>query len=137
MIGNGDPLDSPYGGLATRIQALVAGAAPADLRLEDRGGISAGFLGATLEQDPSRFALASPVTHVDARDPPAFLYHGTVDDLVPIEHAERFKQALDTAGVPCEFFRVSLLGHASLFLLSDAAVEAGIGFLDRQLHPAD
>ncbi|HUS25533.1 MAG TPA: alpha/beta hydrolase [Candidatus Binatia bacterium] len=134
MLRPGDALDSPYGGPDTRLRALVAGAAPADLTLLDGGGLTESFLGVTPRQDPQRYVLASPVSHVHAGAPPVFLYHGAVDDLVPVEHAQRFRAALAAVGVHSELYRIPLLGHVSVFLLADSALDAALEFLDRTLR---
>lgn len=133
MVSPGDELDTPYGGSETRLRAVVAGAAPTDLRKYTGSRLVPRFLGATPEENPDVFALASPVVHVSADDPPVFLYHGSLDRLVDISHARDMRAALESAGVYSELFIVNGLGHASLFVLNHSAVRAAMNFLRRHL----
>src|SRR6185503_20986190 len=77
---------------------------------------------------------ASPLHHVSAGDPPVFLYHAGFDRLVPIDQAERYKAALDAAGVASELFVIRGHGHITGFFFDGAAVEAALEFLDRYLR---
>ncbi len=128
-----DVLDKPYGGVETRLQAVVAGSAPTDLRKFEGGTLVPQFLGKTFNQAPELFAEASPITHVTADDPATFLYHGGLDRLVDSSHAYDMKKALDRAGVHAELYMVNYLGHVSLFVLNHSAVDASIHFLEQQL----
>lgn len=132
-ISPGDPLDAPYGGPKTRLQAVVAGGTPTDLRKYEGGELVPTFLGGDQSQVPQAYALASPVTHVSRDDAAFFLYHGVIDTLVPIDHAEDFKKRLTAAGVPVEVYRLPLGGHVSTFF-SGAAAKKGIQFLIRRLR---
>jgi acetyl esterase/lipase len=134
MVGRGDPLDSPHGGPQTRLQAIVAGGTPTDLRKFEGGRLVPQFLGTTLQKNPRRYAQASPVTHVDPGDPPTFLYHGSWDGLVPVDHATDMNAALRRAGVPSELYIVNGLGHVPLFVFNRSSITAGIDFLDRVLR---
>ncbi len=79
--------------------------------------------------------MASPITHVSADDPPVFLYHGTQDWIVGIDHARSMARALDEAGVPHELHE-SQLGHAATFVMDGAPMAGAIRFLDRWLKGA-
>lgn len=119
---------------ATGLRAVVAGGTPTDLRKYSGGKLVPQFLGGRREQIPERFAEASPITHVKPGDPPVFLYHGGLDTLVPVDHAEDYQRALQAAGVPNELFLLRGRGHISAFLSDGAAVDAALGFLDRHLR---
>lgn len=133
-VGEGDPLDVPHGGADTRVRAVVSGAGPTDLRKYEGGDLVPQFIGGSQEQMPDAFALASPITHVSANDPPMFFYHGTFDTLVPSDHSEDMKKALDAAGVPAELYLLSGLGHVTLFVFDGRAMKAALSFLDRNLR---
>lgn len=133
VAGGVAALDEPHGGPETRLQAVVAGGTPADLRRYPGGKLVPQFLGGTQQDIPERFALASPVVHVDAATPPHFLYHGTQDMLVDIGHAEAMLDALQQAGVPAELYRMRLRGHISAFLTDGGAVRRAIDFLRRRM----
>lgn len=49
--------------------------------------------------DGERARLASPLAHVDAKDPPFLLLHGRDDTVVPVAQQERFATALAAAKV--------------------------------------
>ncbi len=57
------------------------------------------LLGDLPERRPTRAAMASPVWHVTADDPPMLLIHGQRDRLVPPDQSRRLAQALARAGV--------------------------------------
>lgn len=134
-VSAGDVLDTPYGGPATRLQAVVAGGAPTDLRKFTGGRLVPQFLGATQRENPELFALASPIVHVTPDDPPVFLYHGRGDALVDVSHAEDMKRALDQAGVRAQLRIVPLLGHVLTFLLARTAEDEAMDFLQAMLLP--
>lgn len=134
-VGGNDPLESPHGGPDTRLSAVVAGGLPADLRLYGSGRGCPEFLGGTAMELPAVHALASPITHVTTDDPPMFLYHGALDDIVPVRHAEAMLAALTAAGVPAELHVVRGAGHVALALFNGAVVTEAIHFLDRRLRP--
>lgn len=69
-------------------------------------------------------ALLSPITHVDANDPPMFVAHGTIDTTVPIHQSERMVDALQLAAVDV-IWRPSVgAGHGSLGSAVDAEASA-------------
>lgn len=47
-------------------------------------------------------AIASPISHVGSGAPPLLIAHGTLDETVPFDQAERLHQALMGQGVPVE-----------------------------------
>lgn len=56
-------------------------------------------------------AEASPITHVDGEHPPVWLFHGTADELVPPEQSQRYRDALDSAGVSVEYTEIEGANH--------------------------
>lgn len=72
------------------------------------------FLGGSLA-DPhvlERARRASPLTYVDAEDPPFLIIHGEADGMVPIEQSERLAAALGDAGVEVTFISLPGAGHS-------------------------
>lgn len=124
-------LDGPP---AVRVQAVVDGAGPTDLRKYKGGTLVPRFLGGTQAEVPQQFTQASPVTHVSKDDPPVFLYHGSWDTLVPDDHSRDFKSALDAVGVRTEWFKIIGRGHITAFFNDGAAIDAALAFLDRTLR---
>jgi acetyl esterase/lipase len=52
--------------------------------------------------DPELIKLLSNERHVTPQTPPAFLFHTTEDQAVPVENSLRMYEALKKNGVPCE-----------------------------------
>jgi acetyl esterase/lipase len=115
-----------------RVNAVVAGGTPSDLRKYDDSPIVMRFMGGDRDQMPDRYADASPVSHIGAGDPPVFLYHGKLDYLVTVDQATDYYQALHTAGIDAELYLQSWRGHMSMFLFGGDAEDRAIAFLNRQ-----
>lgn len=130
--GPEDGLDGEGQGDA-RVQAVVAGGAPTDLRKWPEGKMTMRLFGGPMSEKAEDFRRASPIVHASAGDAPTFFYHGAKDTLVPPEHAGEMEAALKAAGVPTETFLVPGMGHVRVFLFGRAAVEKAIDFLDRTL----
>ncbi|HXG28094.1 MAG TPA: alpha/beta hydrolase [Nevskiales bacterium] len=128
--------DREWGAEGTELQAIVAGGNPSDLSRYEGGKLVPAFLGTTQKENPELFRAASPLTHVRPGHPPVFQYHGTLDELVPIEQAYGYKAALDRAGVANELFILRGHGHISAFFADGDAIEAALAFLDRYLRHA-
>jgi dipeptidyl aminopeptidase/acylaminoacyl peptidase len=116
----------------TRLKAVVAGGAPCDfctMPLEQP--ILKYWLGGTRGEVPEVYEQASPAKFVSAAAPPTFFYHGDSDLLVPRSTSVAMAELLKAAGVTVESHVVPGAGHVRAFF-DRAAVEAAIGFLDRQ-----
>ena len=122
-------IDTP----GSRLQALVTGGLPSDLRRYPDGKLVIQLLGATFEENPALFAAASPIVHVSAGDPPMFLYHGALDKTVDPSHSVEMKRALDRAGVRAELRTVPLLGHLLTFVLARGTESEAMDFLEEVL----
>lgn len=133
LIG-GTADDPALGDSKTKVRAVVAGGTPADLSKYEGGRLIPNFMGGSREDRLSDYLAASPVSHVSAGDPPVFLYHGSLDDLVPPDHAIDYKALLDRAGIRNELFIIRGHGHFSAFFADGEAVQAAIVFLDRYLR---
>lgn len=129
------PHSTPLGGPDTAPVAIAVGGLPADLRTFGSGKLLRQLLGGTREEHPDRYKAASPVAWVQSDWPPHFLFHGTWDQLVPIEQSEAFHQSLGKAGVHSELYRMRLRGHITSFLFSGAAVNQAAAFLERYGAP--
>lgn len=78
------------------VDALVAVSGIYDLRLEGycTADATEAFLGGTCEERPEDARVASPVAHVDGDHPTTLLYHGTADEVVALEQATTYRDAL-------------------------------------------
>ena len=126
--------DPTWGDPQTRIRAVVAGGTPADLPAFKDGTLVPAFIGASWAEKEQSYRDASPMYHISAGDPPVFLYHAGLDMLVPVDQAERYKAALDQAGIVNELFIIRGMGHITGFFADGAAVDAALDFLDRYLR---
>lgn len=127
--------DDPVWGMpGTRVKAVVTGGIPSDLPRFKHGKLVPAFIGGSWEQKSADFIAASPVTHVKPGHPPVFIYHAGLDQLVPIEQAEVYREALAKAGVTHEYFVIRGHGHMCAALADDDAMDAALEFLDRYLR---
>lgn len=133
VAGQGGELDAEFGGVRTRPVAVVAGGTPTDLRKWEEGLLVESFIGGTQAEFPDAYSQASPIVHMHADAPPFFLFHGTMDRLVPDHHATDFYDALQQEGVHVELYRQHLRGHYASFIFRGGAVREGTEFLYRHL----
>lgn len=116
-----------------RVQAVVAGGTPVDIRYYKDGSLTNGLTGVPYDKNPELWREASPLALVTADDPPFFLYHGTFDFTVGDDNAYKMYGALNAAGVPAELYLMRGLEHLSTFWVN-APVKRGIEFLDLRLR---
>ncbi len=76
--------------------------------------------------------LCSPITHVDANDPPMFIGHGLDDTSVPSGQSVRLANALAAVGAPHSLTLVEGAGHGWLGAQTNAAM---MDFLENALSP--
>jgi len=101
---------------SSRLSSIVLFFAPTDLRAtadwpRPTARIIERFLGVSASEDPTLAALASPIAHVDASDPPTLLVHGTADTTVPIDQSRSLRDALEGVGVATTEVEVEGGGH--------------------------
>ena len=101
--GSNDPIEQT----GNRVAAVVAYFPPVDL--QGLTGPNERF--PALEFDAKKAAAISPVLFVSEDDPPTLLIHGDRDDLVPLSHSERIKDAFDEANVTSELIVIEGAGH--------------------------
>lgn len=111
MLGT-DPGPSGTGSASTRVDAVLAFSAPADLtslysQSRWAGLAAAQFLGGSPQRIPAEYAAASPIDHVAPGDPPMLLVHGLEDPLVPVAQSRAMSAALNTAGVTNQLILVN------------------------------
>jgi acetyl esterase/lipase len=116
-----------------RIQAVAVGGAPVDLAALPANGRTRALLGGDAAGEGERYALASPVSHVSADDPPFLVYHGRLDAMVRVGQARGLRDALRRVGVPTDY-REGWLGHFTTFLVRGGGVDDAARFFDRWLR---
>lgn len=132
LDGAGVPADlDPVNRLSAKVQAVVALFAPSDLATAfpktSRQGTYSAFMGFAYQdpalpggarpEDPENRAYrdASPVSHVTADDAPMLLFHGDLDEIVPMQQSELMEATLKQAGVEVRFVRVPGGKHGGNF----------------------
>jgi len=91
-----------YADQSSQIQAVVCLYGVYDLTVEvppALGTTSFYVFGALAGKESPETLAASPVTHIDANDPPFLILHGTQDAMIPVEQAEIMYARLAESGV--------------------------------------
>ncbi len=69
------------------------------------------LLGGPVEERRELAALASPVSHIDAADPPLLILHGDQDPDMPINQSHELHGAYKRHGLPVHFEAIHGAGH--------------------------
>jgi len=118
---------------STDLRAAVTISGPADLLLPggamriDRPSPVTALVGGDATTHHEQLRAASPVTHVTAAAPPFLIIHGTHDETVPYEQAERLHRALLTAGAKSRLLPITG-GHHNLQANPQASYNAPIWY---------
>jgi len=89
------------------------------------------LLGGQPEDFPELARLASPIFHVDRRDPPLLLLHGDQDPQMPINQSHELCGAYQKAGVAVEFVVVHGAGHGGAVFFDEERLAILKRFLRR------
>lgn len=107
-----------HAGVSSHVQCVVNLYGPADLTTdfvrnnEFANRVCREFLGKSIDDDLVLYQQASPITYVDASDPPTLILHGTVDDVVPIDQGDLLAAKLKGTGIPYIYDRLPGWPHA-------------------------
>lgn len=112
----------------------LPGAATMKKNLTDGGRIDM-LLGGHPHEVPEMYALASPVTHVDADSPPTLLIQGEPDVIAPAAATRLLHRRLVENGVPAVNIIYPLTNHAFDLLLPQVSppAQAALYYLERFL----
>lgn len=91
------------------------------------------LLGGQPEAVPSLARLASPVSHVDSKDPPLLMFHGDQDPQMPINQSHELEGAYKRAGVWVQFEVVHGAAHGGAIFYDAERLGVVRAFLKR-LH---
>jgi acetyl esterase/lipase len=91
------------------------------------------LLGAKPEAAPALAQLASPVFHVDAKDPPLYLMHGDQDHQMPINQSHELEGAYQKLGLPVRFVVAHGAGHGGPAFTTPEQLASIDEFLRQQL----
>ena len=87
------------------------------------------LLGGSPEAEPVLAKLASPVVHVDAKDPPLLLLHGDQDPQMPINQSHELEGAYKQVGGPVRLEVVHGGGHGGERFYTSPQLERVAAFL--------
>ncbi len=124
---------SPYGEQSCQVQCAVNMYGPVDLVRRNKY-ISA--IGKQPAEAPELYRQFSVLTHLDAKDPPFLILHGTADTIVDVEQSRIFDEALTKAGVEHQLEIIEGAPHT--FHLQPKQKDLRplvIAFFDRHLRP--
>lgn len=114
---------------AAGVKAVVAMYAPTDLvSILKTSGLIPSQLRDSLAGTPlegllvARLQQLSPIEKVNRNMPPFLLIHGTADPIVPFAQSRAMCSKMQTAGVPCELFKVPGAGHGMRRWEGDPAI---------------
>jgi acetyl esterase/lipase len=98
-----------YTDQSDRVQAVVDISGPADFTVDNASATAKRIAYTFLANaDP---AIASPIIHVTANDPPFLILHGADDHVVPPSQSQHLQQALQRVGAPSQLILVHHAGH--------------------------
>ncbi|MEN8138280.1 MAG: alpha/beta hydrolase [Bacteroidota bacterium] len=102
-----------YKGSVKPVKVVVDIYGPVDLTTEfARGNKSViEFLGEDFTGNERLYKEASPINYITSDDPPTLIFHGTIDDVVPVSQSDMLKNALDAKGVINEYHRLKGWPH--------------------------
>lgn len=91
------------------------------------------LLGALPEEVPDLTWLASPVSHVDATDPPVLILHGDQDLTIPVNQALELDAAYRRAGLVADMMIINGVGHVARPFFTGPATDRAVEFLQRTI----
>lgn len=116
--------------------ALIGGGSPTDFNLFSADeALIVQLIGRERGDDPEAWEAASPISWVTGDDPPVYLYHGSLDRVVDIDHARALNSALQEAGVPSILDTV-MGGHISVAVLDRNVEGRALAWLRQHLSDA-
>lgn len=106
--------------ITAEVQGVVDIYGPTDITVEglrDHKSI-ANLMGLSYDEATVAYEKASPINYVSKNVPPTLIFHGTIDNLVPISQSDVLSDTLKTLGVSVSYHKLKGWPHAM-----DVAVE--------------
>ncbi|NIA30887.1 MAG: alpha/beta hydrolase fold domain-containing protein [Actinobacteria bacterium] len=99
--------------ITSRVQAVVNFYGPSNLAsaYASKQPNVIKFIGKPVDEAFEEYVKASPITYLTKDDPPTLIFHGTIDELVPVAQSDSLKAALDRVGVAAEYHRLKGWPH--------------------------
>ncbi|MCW8131252.1 MAG: alpha/beta hydrolase [Planctomycetota bacterium] len=125
---------------STRVQAIVNFYGPTDFTSKTdwdavRLAQAKDFLG-TADQTAEVVKKASPITYLDAKDPPVLTIHGADDRVVPVDQAKHLHEALKKDGVKEKLVVLEGQGHGWRGETKTDTMRQAVEFLNEALKAA-
>jgi len=100
-------------GIDSKVQVVVDLYGPPDLTDKEviETTSAEGFIGKPYGLAPDVYKKASPINYLTKDDPPTIIFHGTIDDVVPIKQSVKLKAKLLAAGIPTEYHQMKGWPH--------------------------
>lgn len=118
-----------YGGVSSEVSAVVEFDGQADM--SDLASVHPDIAQTTFGGSSEVLTAASPVTYLDAEDPPFLIFHGELDRTVPVAQAELLGERLEGLGI--ENSVIIVPGGAHQVPEGPDYTAAILEFLDRHL----
>jgi len=84
--------------------------------------------------NPLAFEKFTPSNLADSTDPPAIIFQGLRDDVVPLYNSERIKSSLNSEGVDCVLLTFPFAAHASDLIVGNSYSQVWLYYLERFLY---
>lgn len=105
--------------------------------VDDAVSAAGKYFGCAPAQCPDKVALASPISHVDAKDPPALLIHGELDKVVAVDQSRAFDAALRAKGVASQLLVIPAVDHSFIGSSPEATRQASLQALAKTFEFID
>jgi len=92
------------------------------------------LLGDTPDKKPELAKLASPVAHLDKKDPPLLLIHGDADPQMPPQQSQELAKAYEALGLPVTLIVMPGSKHGGKEFYDDERTAIVAKFLDKVLR---
>ena len=92
------------------------------------------LLGDSLDKKPELAKLASPVAHLDKKDPPLLLIHGDADPQMPPQQSQELAKAYEALGLPVTLIVIPGSKHGGKEFYDDERTAVVAKFLDKVLR---
>jgi len=93
------------------------------------------LLGGLPQEKAALARLASPVAHLDAKDPPVLLIHGDADPQMPFEQSQEFERVCVAAGAPASLHTIAGGKHGGGEFYDETRMQLVRDFLQKHLAP--
>lgn len=121
-----------------RVKAVVEIYGPVDLTTEYARNheTATAFIGRSWDEAPELYREASPITWLDAGDPPTMILQGSSDQLVPASQAKILRDKCGELGIEYEYFNLPLWPHTMDIIkrVNDFSQTAMTAFLEKHLR---